>query len=217
MFNLAEELLILSLPDALGKKVGMAGNISYALTGAFIIELMTRGRARLNDKKKLEITDSSSTGNELLDEVIQRIRGAKRPATAQTWIGNLALAIKRLRPRVLQPLVDKGIVRAEPKKFLGLFPYTYYFLFDPTPAMEIRERLRASLIDERAMEARTLLLVSILQASRFLTAQLPKTERKAANKKAAQLMKENAIAKAIADQNAAVAAAVIAATSAASS
>lgn len=214
--TLAQEFILLTLPDNMGRSVGAPSNLSHALTGTMIMELMLIGKLKMDERGRLLVVDSAATGDAMLDDVLARIRHAKRPAKAHSWISNLAFGLSKLRAHILQDLVKQSVVQAEPRRFLGLIRYTHYYLLDSTHAERIRQRIRGVLIGGETPGARTMLLIAVLQASSFLRAQLPKSERAQAAKKAAQMMKENAVAKAVADANAAIAAAMVAATTASS-
>jgi golgi phosphoprotein 3 len=215
MLAIAEDLLILTLPDHTGRSRGTPMNLSFALAGAVLIELMIRGRLRNDEKKRLLVVDAAPTDDEILDEALARMTKAKRLKRAQDWVAAFSTGLHQLKPRLMKRLVARGVARMEHRHFMGLFPYDYYFTFDPAPYIRIQARLSETLLMGKPPEPQTSLLISLLYACQFISAHFPKGERKKARAKAAEIAKGDIIAKAVADLGAATA--VIAATTAASS
>ncbi|WP_240999859.1 GPP34 family phosphoprotein, partial [Streptomyces sp. Tu 4128] len=70
-----------------------------------------------------------------------------------------------LRETVLDRLVERGMVRRERKKVLGLFPATSLSAADTRHKEALLERVRAVLVDEEEPDGRTAALIGLLSAS----------------------------------------------------
>src|SRR5215208_3544433 len=103
--TLQEQFLLLCLSDETGKFE--EGWVDYGVNGAALAELLLRGRLRLDEKRRVVVEDSSSTGDELLDRALTRLGEAKRPAGLDRWV----MGLYRGRPTARQALIDRLIDR----------------------------------------------------------------------------------------------------------
>ncbi|MBU0508196.1 GPP34 family phosphoprotein [bacterium] len=206
MSTLAEDLLILSLPDYRGKSPGTALNMNFALAAAVIIELMTLGRLGTDELKRLKTLRTESTGDEVLDSVMREVAESAPPRHSREWIVRLSAGTVDLRKRFLARMRDRGTVQHQRRRVLGLFPYERYYMLDPTPATRLRGRLREVLVHDRRSDPREVVLISLLYSTGLLGGQLPKSERNRARKRAAEISTSESVAKAVAELGAADAA-----------
>jgi hypothetical protein len=166
MAVLAEDLLLLLFDDDSGRPVVDGTALDNALAGAVLLELVESGRVSpagpADDAKegRLLVRDASPTGDPVLDQALDRLE-AKDPVKAQRAV---QLLTKGLRPVVLERLADRGLVRREERKLLGIFPRTSW----PAAATEheqlVRARLAEVLVGGQAPDAHTGGLVSLLSA-----------------------------------------------------
>ena len=168
--RLHEELMLLALKDEEGT-IESGTMYQYAIGGAVLAELLLAGRIRLEARRKkqfAEVVDRSSTSEPLLDECLERIAGAKRSGSLQTWVGRLA-GLKGLKHRVAQGLCRKGILRADEDKVLLIFTRKIYPELDPEPEQALIARLREAIFTETGnVDARTVVLVSLANAAGLL-------------------------------------------------
>ncbi|MFD6567583.1 GPP34 family phosphoprotein [Micromonospora profundi] len=176
---LTDELVLLAYDDDGANRLGRP-HLDYGLAGAVLLELALAGRVEMTDKH-LVVTDPAPTGVPLLDDALA-VLAAGRPRKPKNWIGKLA---KGLPERVLDGLVDTGVLRRESDKVLLVFPRTRYP--SPTgaqPAVETaaRERMAAALTGNGPVDARTAALLTLTRAvglDRKLFRELPKDRVKA--------------------------------------
>jgi len=165
-----EEILLLALRNDTGTVAGGA-TYAYAIGAAIVAELVLRGRVELDTSGRrplAQVVDRAPLGEPLLDEALQRMADAKRRAALPTWVQRLG-HLRRLKHRVAQGLVDRGILRADEVRVLGIFPRTVYPEVDPAPEREIVARLeRAVFIDGTEVAPRTVVLLSVANAAGLL-------------------------------------------------
>jgi hypothetical protein len=168
--NLPEEILLLALRDREGTFPSSAP-VTHALGGALLAELMLQERLAVEADKKakwLVVRNSSPLRNEILDEALLKIRTAKRRARVETWVPRLGM-IKRLRHRLAVGLCDQGILRADRSRVLLFFTRQVYPEVDPRPERELVNRLKKAIFtDTASVDARTILLVSLANATHLL-------------------------------------------------
>lgn len=214
MLTLAEELLILALPDPARKRDLYAINLEYALPGAVLVELVLAGRLQLVQRRKFDVISGQPTGDDIFDEALARFTSARRHYSAQHWVSMLSTGIRNIKPRFYRRLVTKGIACEETRRALGIFPYRSYAIVDEKPALEIRARLRGVLVQGQPADPRTLALISLLETCQILGAQFERPERKSVRKRARELTRRKAASSTDATKTAAAASAAAAADAA---
>jgi len=120
---IAEELLLLATDDATGKSSVSTMQLDPALAGAVLMELVVAGRVGLDGegrKAQVVVIDEAPLGDPTLDPALQSLV-EKAPIRPVSAIGKLS---KGLRERLFNGLQDRGILRRESGKTLGIFPTT---------------------------------------------------------------------------------------------
>jgi len=84
------------------------------------------------------VSASTPTGNDILDEALFKIKQAKKERDAEYWVTSLSTGIKKLKERLLDQLVQTGILRKKERRILRIFPVTRYTLQRPEVEEEIR-------------------------------------------------------------------------------
>jgi hypothetical protein len=219
MAVLAEDLLLLLLDDDSGRPVVDGTALDYALAGAVLLELAESGRVSpagsADDAKegRLLVGDASPTGDGVLDRALDRLN-AKDPVKAQRAVELLA---KDLRPAVLEQLANRGLVRREEHRVLGIFPRTSWPAADAEWETSVRARLTAVLVGGQAPDAHIGGLVCLLHAINAVH-KVVKGDRKQLRARAAEISAGawtgDAVKKAVEAVEAAVMVAVTTATTA---
>ena len=147
---LHEEILLLALRDEAGT-VEFGSMHEFALGGAILAELLMRRRVRLDGRKGkyVEVVDSGSLGDAIVDECLQKIRHAKRRAAVNAWVSRFA-SIRNLTRRVAERLCERGILRADQGKVLLVFSRKIYPEANPLPERELIGRLREAIRSDAA-------------------------------------------------------------------
>lgn len=215
--RLYEEVTLLALRDKEGT-VHFGASYQYGLSAALIAELLLEGRIAVNaDGKKqlVDLVDRTSLGDDLLDECLARLEGAKRRGSVKTWVTRLA-GLKRLKARAAGMLVRRGVLKEEDGRVLLFFPRTTYPARDPKPEREIVARLRRAIFSGGGeVDPRTTLLVALSHATGILPHVFDKKRLKDRKARLQQITDGSLTGKATKEVIEAVNAAVMAATMAA--
>lgn len=178
---LAEELLLIALDDASGRDVTSMGLLDVGLAGAVLLDLSLAGAVTARDGK---VVATGTPDDPLLADAAATIRAQERPRDARHWVKRLPKALRPLRERVARRLVERGVLREERRRLLGLIPVTRWPEADPSAEEELRARLCAALVDGAEPDARTALLVSLLDPLDLVGAAVPREARRAARRRA---------------------------------
>jgi hypothetical protein len=169
---LAEELLLLAYDDQTGKATGSRIGLDLGMAAAVMVDLALAGRiAYVNGY--LKVIDPTPVDNPIADAVLARA-AADEPHTPAQWLQRLR---HRLRTRVLEDLVARGVVRDVDETQMEYIHVHRYPTTDPAVEAEIRKRLAEALITDQMPDERTAALATLLTATRMEPAlQLPPEE-----------------------------------------
>lgn len=205
--------MLLALDDEKGKVTGW-GSVDQALAGAVLCDLVFAERIAVIDDR-VALRADGITGEPANDAVLAKIAKREKPRKPADWVGRLGADVRK---DVLARLEERGLIRAERRKLLGLLPATRYPEADGSAEQELRSRVRAVLVDGAEPDERTAALIAIAHASgqgRTLVADRPWKEIEPRAKEVAEGdWAADAVRKAIQSVNAAVVAATVAATGA---
>lgn len=164
---IVEDLTLLMTDDRSGAIAG-AGTLYYTLGGAVLVELGLGGHIRTDERDtglngvKVHAVAGRAPTDPLLraahTKVGERVRGV------QTLLIEIGTGVGK-REAVLDRLVERGVLRQETKKTLGLFRTTSTTVADTGYKKALVEKVRAVLIDGAEPDARTAALVGLLSAS----------------------------------------------------
>lgn len=164
---IAEELLLLLTDDTTGAKSADSTKFPYALGGAILLELSMTGRVDVAEKGeqvkagRLVIRDGSPTDDAVLDLALERLakREGRKPRDV---ISHLS---KGLADALYERLTERGVLRLEESKVLGVFGRKRW----PAADVEHESVLRAAIVDavtgsHTSIDPRIGALVSLLSA-----------------------------------------------------
>lgn len=137
METLGEDLLLLAVrPDG---KLGASAKLRFGLSGSELVRLAAARRVDIA-RGRIVILDAAPTGDDLLDAALQSMAGGWRQPTAKAWV---ARSRAGLVERYLDRLAAAGVVRAERRQVMGLFPGTRWVVVDTERQAQVRARLDA--------------------------------------------------------------------------
>jgi len=204
---LAEELLLVALEDETGRDRA-EWSLDAALAGALLLDLAAAGAVR-EEGKALVPDPAAGPGHPVLAAALDALRAADRPRDAKHWVGRLPRALKPLKERVAELLVERGVLSDERRKVLGLFPSRRFVEADPAPEREVRERLHAALVHGAEPEPRTAMLVALLEPTGLVERVVPGEHRREAKRRAKAIADRGVVGGAVDDAIQGVQAAVI--------
>ncbi len=169
---LVEDLLLLLMDDETGTPAS-AGTLPYALGGAVLVDLALLGRVDTTGSgglsgEKVVAVDGEPPADPLLQQAWEKV--AEKPRGVQTLLLQIG---GNLWNEVVDRLVERGLVRRESRKVLGLFNMTRLPAGDGQREQEIRDRIRAVLVDGAEPDTRTAALIALLSASGALPSLRP--------------------------------------------
>ena len=196
MLILAEELFILALDPEKGNIPGsLVAQLQYGVSGALLAELALMGKIGVDDKKKLELLDCSLCGDELLDRTLTKIVKSDRLRKMTHWVKLFGSNSKKTYKELGERLVEKGILKKEPRKYLWVIPSEAFPEKDASAKYLIKNKLRAVVLTGKKPEADVLALLSLVRACNMLDSIFTKDELKMARKLVDQNFKTRAPAK----------------------
>lgn len=219
MTTIAEDLLLLLTREKGGNGLTDADT---AVAGALLAELAGTERVDLDERERIRLLDTTSTGDALLDEALVRLgqQAGRKPKQAIQKFG------KGLARVAYDQLARAELVEPKEHGALGLTLWTSWRPLDAGRT----ERMRAELVDvlarRREADLRSGTLISLLRATDQLGRGLPKEARggltmreiKAAAKEVSRgRWASEAVQKAVQDVNAALIATMAAGGAAATS
>jgi hypothetical protein len=164
---IAEELLLLLTRDDSGKLVLSGTEADIGLAGALLVELALQRRVDVAGddgsakKGTVVVLDADPTGDRLLDSALEAI--SAKPRKPQDVLGKLT---RGLRPQLYARLTERGLVRREEGKVLGLFPSNRWPAEDAGHERALRTALDAALVQGIEPEPRTASVIALLSALR---------------------------------------------------
>ncbi|HZX04534.1 GOLPH3/VPS74 family protein [Kribbella sp.] len=218
---IAEDLLLLLYDDQTGKPITGSPGLDYGLAGAVLIELTLQQKLDITTEGKigrLRVLDGAPTGDPILDERLSQIvsKPGKKP---KDLIGPLS---KQLRDQLLARLAQRGVLQADQGKVLGLFPVTRWPAKDARHELEVRAQLESVLTHGLAPDERTAALIALLSALNVVPRVITDAVDNRALKQRAKEIADSdwaaaAVKKAVTEMQAAVTAAIMVSTTAATS
>lgn len=219
---LVEDILLLLTDDETGKAAVDATTLDIALAGSVLLELAARGKVDVAGpgeevkKGRVVVRDQSSTGDQLLDAALARIQSV----SARSPDAMLHQLKKGLAEDVRRRLSERGILRLEGGRILGIFPVSRWPAADSRHEGHMRRALHEVLVTGRSASSEEAAVISVLLAVDKLPLVLPDTGLSRRDLKArAKVVSETgfaseAVRQAMEAMNAAVMAAIISAASA---
>jgi golgi phosphoprotein 3 len=163
-----------------------------------LAELALMGKIGVDDKKKLELLDCTLCGDELLDRTLTKIVHSDRLRKMTHWVKLFGSNSKKTYNELGERLVEKGILKKEPRKYLWVIPSEAFPEKDASAKYLIKNRLRSVVLTGKKPEPDVLALLSLVRACNMLDSIFTKDELKMARKLVDQKIQDQAIGKEVA-------------------
>lgn len=164
---IAEDLLLLLTDDVTGKPVVDSQRLSFALAGAVLVDLVLAERLTITDAgrwgsgSRVAVASSAPLDDAVLEEALRRAGQRRQPVGAQALLTTLA---KQLPDALRARLVERGILRAEEGRVLGIFPTRAWPAADSRHEAAVRAALWDVVVQGRTPTEREVCLVALLHA-----------------------------------------------------
>ncbi len=167
--NLVEKLTLLALDDEKGVLVIDSSYLYFGLAGAVVLELVLHDRITTpsDDGNKSVIDDPTHIGDPVLDDALARISSEKKEKTIADWIFSFSWRADLIKRKVLDNLVEKGILEKEQGKVLWLFPHNRYPTQDSSAENEVRRRIREVVLKGAEPTESETMLLGLIKASKL--------------------------------------------------
>jgi hypothetical protein len=136
--SLGEDLVLLSVSPADGR-VTTAQQLGFGLMGSELVRLAAAGRLTITGGR-VDVIDPSPGPDPLLDAALASLAGARRGVRAKGWVSRPRRGIAEA---YLERLAAAGVLRAERRTRLGIFPVTRWHVADAARQAEVKARLDA--------------------------------------------------------------------------
>ncbi|QUH02019.1 GPP34 family phosphoprotein [Saccharopolyspora erythraea] len=162
---IVEDVLLLMLDDKYGIPAG-AGTLHQTLGGAVLVELALLGRIQPEGSSawykgtKVVAVGDGALPDPLLQSSYDTI--AARPRQVQTLLVTIGSGLWK---PVTERLVQRGLLRRERTRFLGLFPTTSLPAADTGHEPALREQMRSALEHGESPDARLAAITALISAS----------------------------------------------------
>lgn len=172
------------------------------------------GRTISEDSPAAGADGSARREDPLIRTAIDKLAGRRRRATVRSWVHRFS-SIKQLRLRVAAPLVDRGFIRAEKHRVLGLFPVRRYPVLQQAPVEQLIRQVRAAITGDDQVEPRLAAMTGVAWATSLLSLHIDKRVLKRRKARVNELVEQTAAGTGARDAVRAAQAAIIASTTAA--
>jgi hypothetical protein len=162
--RLAEELLLIALDDEKGTIISSAYlAISYGLAGAILMEMAENKKIEI-EGKKLKLVNPGLTGDFVIDRVVEMISKSRKPHTLQHWVSQIGYKIKDIKEKLLEDLINKGILEKREGKVLWIFTTKKYPTRYEKPENLVRKRIIDIVMKGVEADSGSLMLLSLIEA-----------------------------------------------------
>jgi hypothetical protein len=162
---LAEDLLLLALDDETGRSRVDGSSLPVGLGGAVLLELALAGRVEVEkqggvfSRERVLVRDSAPLDDPVLTDGLALV--GEKPRSPQDLVNRLGKGLQR---RLQERLAERGVLRQESGRLLGIFPHERWPADDSRHEDEVRRRLHEVLVVGTTPDERTAALVALLSA-----------------------------------------------------
>jgi hypothetical protein len=184
MLTLYEELLLLAIHEDKGTLMASyKDNLRVGLVGAILAELALMGKISLKDEQRIGVLDSSPTGDDILNQVLEGIGAENKERKIVYFLGGLIKKTKKLAKRLTENLVQKGVVSQEEDRLLWVMSDSAPSDLNASAKYLMKNRLRALVLTSAQAEPRDIALLNLIRACGLLDLVFVRDERKLANRR----------------------------------
>ena len=175
--SLSEELLLITLDDESGKLLDSIKPFSFdiAIAASLIMELTLKGKLD-TDAKKLFVVSSEETGDAILDQALAIIVAEKNSLSTSDWLSRFAHYGDILSDKIIESLVNKGVVQLVEKRLLWVLKTRAYPATSGIEESEVRSRIMQLLNNDEIPNPSDALLIGLLRATGIMNRLLSSTE-----------------------------------------
>jgi hypothetical protein len=169
MLTTYERLFLLALDEERGNfPPFVKKTLSHALSGGILAELSLLGKVRCNEKHRLELVDDTLTDDEILNEAIKDIQSSEKPRKLAYWVSQLSQRPKKLRERIGDRLVAKGMLYLEDRHYFWRLPSGEDEVVTAPAKFEMKRPLRTAILSTGEFDRQGMALLNVASAAGLL-------------------------------------------------
>ena len=192
--SLGEDLVLLSVSPADGR-VTTAQQLGFGLMGSELVRLAAAGRLTIT-AGRVEVIDPSPGQDPLLDAALASLAGSRRGVRAKAWVSRPRRGIAEA---YLERLAAAGVLRAERRTRLGVFPVTRWHVADAARQAEAKARLDAIALSTGPVSTAQAALAGLAHATGLGTVLYPGRASRPARARLERIAKGHETAAAVSD------------------
>ncbi len=185
MLSFHEKYVLLTINDKKGT-IAAGYSKTYGFIGALFMELFEKKFIKIEDKKI--ICTENNPDSEILNEVIDLLKKRKKPMKVQVAIQHLGYKLSKSFEKVIDNLIEKGILKKEKKKIIWIFNVNHYPTNNPEPENMIKSRIKGIVLYGNNSDAESLKLLSLINALDLYREIFSKDEIKKAKKRVKEIV-----------------------------
>lgn len=194
---LSQKLYLLGIHPEKGGIVSSAYTaMDYIMLGSLFLELHQNKNIRFENKRIVVL--NTNTKNSLHYFLLKKLNKSTKPLKISRWINKLYFSLKHIRNEVQRGLMDKRIIKMQPRRFL-FFKWKKPIILNKQVVFRMTSELENQIFKGTSVEDE-LILLSFIKPAGLLNRLFPdKQKRKQAQLRLKQMMIENQVTAAVAD------------------
>jgi hypothetical protein len=161
---------------ALNEEKGISyskGFESLGFAGSLLMDLYLKGKITLAESK-IEVIDSSSTGDQLLDQILKIIKISEKKRTLMNWIDRLSQKYEYYY-LYFDLMEQEGILKSEINSELNT---KLYYFKEPEVKSQLLKKIHKAINEEKELTLDIICLLVLLEESNLIKTYLPRDLRK---------------------------------------
>lgn len=156
---------------------------SLGFAGALLMDLFLQGKITVTENN-IEIINSSSTGDELLDQILEIIEKSEKKRSSMNWIDRLSQKYEYYY-LYFDLMEQEGILKSEIKPHLKT---KVYFLQKPEIKSQLLEEIHNVVNNDKRPSINIICLLILLEESNLIKMYMPRDLRKKARNRIKKLL-----------------------------
>lgn len=187
--NLIDQLILLALDDEKGNFIADSFSFGYSLAGAVILELSLQEKIEV-ENKKIKVISKDKCGDLLLDHFLDKMISSKKQKSVQSWVESLGNEYSFIKNTTVENLINEGILTKKEEKILWIFSVDKFPAQNAKPENLLRKRLNDILLNNREVELREIMLISLVDMCELNNEVYGKERAKNYKKKIKEIVKQ---------------------------
>ncbi len=144
-------------------------------------ELALSGKICATNNHRLQVEDTSPTSDPILNDALSDLKKSEKDRKFGYWINNLESKPEKLRRKITEGLVQKGLLTQEDDNLVWVIPSPLHPEANASIKYSIIRHLRGIVLAKEQASPREITFLSLLSACGLLELVFLRDERKVAN------------------------------------